>query len=253
MLVLWTLLTALWQASDLRASFDASRTAVSAARVITEIDAGKIKGDPTALAWSDDGSTLYLRTAEYDRWRNERTQHFVLPTAGSATAATPAAPAWAAGYWMWKSGMFAPGVPEMRLETETQTQLATAVGTVRDAGASQSRADPTQSQMASDMSSAQQVATITVRLKGTVIAQAVNKPVAPGSTWGWAPAPLGGLVFVDGKKHLVLIDRTGRTFEVPGAAEALLPAWSPDGKRIAYLQKKDRKKYVVAVVDVDTR
>lgn len=240
-------------AAQAQAAFDVTRTTVSPPRVVVEIDAGKIKGDPVGLAWSADGATFYLRTAEYDRWRNERAQHFLVPASSGAMTTVDGVPPWAAGYWMWKSGMVAPGVPDMRFDTETQTQLTTSVGTVRDGGASQSRADPTQSQVASDMASAQQVATTTIKLKGTVIVQAVNKSLRPGSTWGWAPSPLGALAFVDAKRRLVLVDRAGRILEVAGAAEALLPAWSPDGKRIAYLQKKDRKKYVLNVVEVEPR
>jgi hypothetical protein len=118
---------------------------------------------------------------------------------------------------------------------------------------SQSRADPTQSQIASDYGSSQKVATMTVKLKDKVVAQSVNRPVVPGMTWGWAPAPLGGLAFADAKKHLVLIDRSGRTVEVPGTADVMLPAWSPDGRQIAFLQKKGRKGFVVSVVEVSSR
>jgi len=249
------LVVALGQAAAVQASssFDATRATVSPARVVVEIDAGTIKGDPVGLAWAADGSMLYLRTAEYDRWRNERAHHFVVPAAGGGITSVDGVPPWAAAYWMWKSGAVAPGVPDMRFDMDTQTQLATSVGTVRDGGLSQSRADPTQSQIASDMASAQQVATITIKLKGIVVVQSVNKSIVPGSTWGWAPAPLGGLAFVDARKRLVLIDRAGRTLEVGSAAEALLPAWSADGKRIAYLQKKGRKSYVLGVVEVEAR
>jgi hypothetical protein len=211
-----------------------------------------MKGDPVGLAWAADGSMLYLRTAEYDRWRNERAYHCVVPVAGGGMTPVDAVPPWAAAYWMWKAGQVAPGVPDMRFDTDTQTQIATSVGTVRDGGLSQSRADPTQTQIASDVASAQQVATVTVKLKGIVVARSANKAIAPGATWGWAPSPLGGLAFVDGRRRLVLIDRAGRTLEVGNAAEALLPAWSPDGKRIAYLQKKG-KKYLVSVVEVEIR
>ena len=240
-------------ASQAPAAFDATRATVSPARVVVEIDGDTMKGDPVGLAWAADGSMLYLRTAEYDRWRNERAHHSVVPVAGGGMTSVDTVPPWAAAYWMWKSGQVAPGVPDMRFDMDTQTQIATSVGTVRDGGLSQSRADPTQTQIASDVASAQQVATITVKLKGIVVAQSANKSIVPGSTWGWAPSPLGGLAFVDGRKRLVLIDRAGRTLEVGNVAEALLPAWSPDGKRIAYLQKKSKKKYVVSVVEVEIR
>ena len=240
-------------ASQAPAAFDATRATVSPARVVVEIDGDTMKGDPVGLAWAADGSMLYLRTAEYDRWRNERAHHSVVPVAGGGMTSVDTVPPWAAAYWMWKSGAVAPGVPDMRFDTDTQTQIATSVGTVRDDGMSQSRADPTRSQIASDLASAQQVATITIKLKGVVVAQSVNSSIVPGSTWGWAPSPLGGLAFVDARKRLVLIDRSGRTLEVGNAAEALLPAWSPDGKRIAYLQKKGRKNYVLNVVEVEAR
>jgi len=235
------------------AVFDVTRVALSPPKVVAEIDTGKVKGELVGLAWSDDGATFYLRSAEFDRWRNERAQHHLVPATGGTLTATDGMPPWAAGYWMWKSGSSAPGVPEMKFDTETETQMATAVGSVRDGGLSQSRGDPTQTQVASDVASAQQVATVTIKLKGTLIVQSVNKPVAPGLLWSWAPTPIGALAFVDGKKRLVLIDRSGRTLQVPGATDVLLPAWSPDGTRLAYLQKKDRKKYVLTLVEIDSR
>jgi hypothetical protein len=240
-------------AAQTPAVFDATRVALSPPKIVAEIDTAKIKGELVWLAWSNDGATLYLKSAEFDRWRNERARHHLVPATGGTLTATDGTPIWAAGYWMWKSGTSAPGVPEMKFDTETQTQMTTAVGTVRDGGLSQSRGDPSQTQVDADYASAQQVARVTIKLKGLVIAQSTNKAVPPGFVWGWAPAPVGGLAFVDGKKRLVLLDRMGRTIEVPGATDVLLPAWSPDGTRLAYLQKKDKKKYVLNVVEVGTR
>jgi len=239
--------------ADAPVVFDASRVVVGEPKTIAEIDTRTVKGELVCLAWSDDGATIYLRAAEYDRWHNERAHHYFIPVAGGAIAATDGTPQWAAAYWMWKSGVAAPGVPEMRMETDTQTQMVTAVGSVRDGGMSQSRGDPSQSQVSRDYASAQQVATVTIKLKGVVIAESANKSIPAGLLWGWAPAPVGGLAFVDGKKRLVLIDRAGRTFVVPGTGEVLLPAWSPDGRRIAYVQRKDKKTFVLNCVEAEIR
>jgi len=239
--------------ADTAAALDATRVTVSAPKKVAEVDAGTAKGDVVGLAWSGDGAILYLRSAEYDRWRNERAHHFLFDAASGKMSVVEAIPSWVSSYWMWKSGYVAPGVPEMKLDTETQSQMVTAVGTVRDGGLSQSRADPTQPQIASDYASAQQVATVTLRLKGTVVIESVNKSVQPGAMWGWAPSPIGGLAYVDAKKRLILIDRNGRTFEVPGTSDVMLPAWSPDGKRIAFVRRADKKKYVISVVEVAVR
>lgn len=254
MIAIFLCMLALQQAQpEQPAALDTSRVTVSAPKKVAEVDAGAVKGDLVGLAWSGDGSALYLRSAEYDRWRNERAHHFVFDVASGKMTAADASPSWAASYWMWKSGYVAPGVPDMKLDTDTQSQMVTAVGTVRDGGLSQSRADPSRPQVAADYASAQQVATVTIKLKGTIIVESVNKSVQPGAIWGWAPSPIGGLAYVDGKKRLALADRSGRTMDVAGTADVMLPAWSPDGKRIAFVQKIDKKKYQVSVVEVALR
>ncbi len=228
---------------------DLAQMKIAQPRVVAEIDTGKLKGDPVRLAFGADGS-FYLRVAETDRWGNERSRHYVIATSGAVPTAADGEPAWASTYWLWKSASIAPGVPDLRFEFETREQMKTAVGSVRDAGASQSRADPSQPQVATDSAQVQKVRTVTVRLKREIIAEGVNAPVVPGRTFGWAPAPMGVLAYVNARKRLTLIDREGRKREIEGATNVLLPAWSPDGGRIAYLQKKDRKKYTLMVVDV---
>jgi hypothetical protein len=219
---------------------------------VAVLDMGKLKGAPVGLAWSEDGSQFYVRTAEYDRWRNERARHYVLPAAGGAAVPVDAVPGWASAYWLWKAGMVAPGVPDVRLETETQQRMATAVGSVSDGGFSQSRSDPSRSQVETDMASAQHVTTTTVKMRGQVLVQLQNEPFLPGLRFGWAPSG-GALAYADANNRLVLIDRGGKKLEVPGAADVLLPAWSPDGSRVAYLRKQDKKKYALAVVTVSAR
>ena len=191
--------------------------------------------------------------AETDRWGNERGRNYIVAPGTTEPTPVDEEPAWSARYRSWKSGLVAPGVPSLRLEVETREQSKTAVGSTQEAPGmlnNPNRSDPSQSQIAKDAASMQKVSTTTVTLKGNLVLEAVNQRVAPGLTFGWAPTPLGGLSYSDAKKRLVLIDRNGRRLEVPGTSDVLLPAWSPDGKRVAYLQKKDRKKYAVNVVTI---
>jgi hypothetical protein len=228
---------------------DVAQFTVSAPRTVTEVDTGKIPGSPVRLAWGPDGS-FYVRVAETDRWANERSRHFVVMPADKATLAPiDGEPSWAPSYWMWKSATLAPGMPTLKLDIEIRQELATAVGTVRDGGESQNRGDPSRPQGATDVASAQNVRKTTVRLKGETVAETVNATFIPGLTFSWAPSPMGLLAYVDGKKRLMLMDREGRKREIAGAVDVLLPAWSPDGKQIAYLQK-NKKKYVLTLIDV---
>lgn len=233
--------------------FDATAVVVSSPSAVLEIDAGKLKGRPTRLALREDG-LVFLRAADIDRWGNERGRNYLIAPDGGDPVVVADEPAWAAHYWSWKSGFAAPGVPALRFDIETREQARTATGSTQEAPGmvNPNNSDPSQSQIAKDVASMQKVVTTTVRLKGHLVIEAVNGGISPGQTFGWAPAPLAALAFVDAKKRLVLVDRAGHKREVEGPRDVLLPAWSSDGKRVMYLQK-DKKKYLLSVVTLETK
>ena len=69
-----------------------------------------------------------------------------------------------------------------------------------------------------------------------------------GITFGWGPAGSGALAFADKEGRLALVDKERRIRIVPRTDGVLLPAWSPDGSYVAFLQKQGRSKYALASV-----
>ena len=49
---------------------------------------------------------------------------------------------------------------------------------------------------------------------------------------------------------LTVVDESGRKQELKGTKAAFVPAWSNDGKRIAWLERKDKKKFDLTIADI---
>ncbi len=95
------------------------------------------------------------------------------------------------------------------------------------------------------------VLVITLLLKGAVLGQWKGEPFVPGLTFGWAPAGMNAIAFADPDGRLVLMDEEGRKNKVEGTKDVRLPAWSMDGKRLAWVEKQDRKKFRIQAAEID--
>jgi Tol biopolymer transport system component len=51
--------------------------------------------------------------------------------------------------------------------------------------------------------------------------------------------------------RLVIMDGKGARQEIDGTKDVVFPAWSPDGTRLAWLEKDGRKKYVLKTAKVE--
>src|SRR5580765_8390031 len=91
---------------------------------IATIDLGKIKGSLICqLAWSPDGTQLYLQTCDEDRAALLKDSfHYLLTMPGDAPKKIDARPNWAADYWAWKSGQSAPRDPSFKIDLQTTTE-----------------------------------------------------------------------------------------------------------------------------------
>lgn len=233
---------------------DVASITIAKPQQVAEIDVGKLKGEPARLAWSPDASQFYLQTAEMKRDGTRTERHFVVSAANGAIQQIDAMPPWAAEYWQWKSHKTAPGLPafEIQLLDEQKTVRATAApmgGELARGGTSQSEGTPVGDATAAAAQS-QLVRVITLRLKGETIGEFVNGPLVPGLTFGWAPASVGVIAFTGKDGKVVLMDQTGAKKEVAGTGDAVLPAWSDDGTKLAFLRKEGRRKYTLQVAGV---
>lgn len=259
-----TLLPAFPQATTPAVPADAVRLAPP--EKVADLDADRLKGEPWRVAWSPDGKALYVQTMRRDRNGNERVEHYEVPAGGGALRSIEAEPAWAAQYWIWKSGRAAPGSPAFRIEVDSQRQVVQSTSTPKGAAIAGMGGDPTAGAAGGGVGpgtagaaggvntgalgaagQAQNAQIVTLRLKGQVIGEWVNAPMVPGLTFGWAPQALNLVAFANKDAHLVVMDEAGITREVEGTRDVRLPAWSGDGSAIAYVQRTGRNKFQLLV------
>ena len=236
---------------------DARQLKLSPPRVLAEIDTVKVQGTPVGLAWRAD-ATLYLRVTQ----GKDKVRHYQIATVpGLSVGQTDGAPQWAANYWVWKSALAAPGEPALKIDVEQhksqQRSINTSSGSAMAgnnssgyAGDAGGEAGLSGSEVAFAALNMTTVGVVTMRFKGQVVGVWTDEAPVPGMRYGWAPAPMGVLAYSDSTKRLALIDRDGHKAVVPGTADVILPAWSADGSRLVYLQKKSAQLYLLMAVDV---
>jgi hypothetical protein len=225
--------------------------------VVGQIDVGKLKGEPTQLAWSPDGTKFFLQTSERDSQAMIKNPRFYVLSATDAKPETVnGAPDWAAEYWRWKADKSAPGSPAFSIDIKREERTATATsapmgGSLARGGASGSpNAGTTVDDVVTRAIQLQKQQVITLTLKNEVVGEFVNTQFLPGYTFGWAPQPLGLIAYRSPAGRLNIMDEQGRKQEVANTKDVLLPAWSADGSHIAFLQKSGKNKYALVVVDV---
>lgn len=229
----------------------------SAPAAIVQLDTGKLDGDITELAWSPDGTQIYLQTAKADRFGNLLNRHYLVTLDGKKPLKIDAEPDWAAQYWRWKSAPGSPGSGDFKItvdsEEKTYQGVATPMGgSLETGGVDTGARGPSMEEMAAAARTRQSAHAIRLRVRSHVIGEWVNEPVRPGLTFGWAPASVGVLSFVDQTKgnSLAILNEAGEVRMVDGTKGALLPAWSDDGGRLAFLRRDGKKKFTLELITV---
>jgi Tol biopolymer transport system component len=98
----------------------------------------------------------------------------------------------------------------------------------------------------------QNVARLT--LLDETISEFVNQKPIPGLMFSWGPAFSGAIAYTTREAgQLILLDRNKHKQTVSGVKDALLPAWSTDGTRLAWVRKDGRRKYTLVWATVSTK
>ncbi len=231
-----------------------ARLRISKPETLLDLKASELKGVPTRLAWAPDGAHLYVRVSRFDRFANETATHAIVTTTGPDVAATPSEPPWAARYWLWKSAPASPAVEAWRFAFDAHEEQVRTTNVPRggDIGGFMSDPGAGYDELARKAILANQKARIeTLRLNGRLIDQTVNTPLVPGRRFGWAPAPRALLAWADRDGRLALVDLDGQTRAIKGTKHVLLPAWSEDGTRIAFIERVKSDRYALRLVRID--
>jgi hypothetical protein len=231
---------------------DVSTLTIGAPITIAALDLGKLKGDLRQIAWSEDRGRLYLQTVDGSP-PSAKAHHYWIAIEGGAVMGIDAAPEWAAEYWAHKSDRLAPGVESVMIDVEQKIEnMKFGTGSAGAADRSSNPLGADNVGAASNVEKAaesQRVSVVRLNLYGQVIGEFRNAVPIPGLTFSWGPEKSGAIAYTDVDGRLVLMNGQKRRV-VEGTHDALLPAWTMDGARLAWVQKAGRKKYTLMYADV---
>jgi hypothetical protein len=227
---------------------DASALRIGPPATVAELDLGKLKGDLRQVGWSPDCSELYVQTLDGSP-PNAKLHHYVLAVDGGAPKPVDDQPEWARSYWQFKSDRFAPGMLSLMIDFEQKLEkikIGTSSGRPGEAAGSANPGTGTAQMDIEKASEGQRQNIARLTLLGETISEFVNQVPIPGLMFGWGPTDSGAIAYTDREAgHLMLLDQHKHKQVVSGVKDALLPAWSTDGTRLAWVQKSGRKKYTL--------
>jgi hypothetical protein len=219
----------------------------------------EVKGEPVRLAWTADGTQLAVQTGERDKLGmiNNNPRFYLLSAADGKLAPAQAWPDWADKYWAWKSNNYTPWSSTTTIDatSEQKTIAATASpmgGSLAKGGTS---GDPngggtTADEVARRQYESQKVNVVTLKLMGETVGYFEGMQFIPGYTFGWAPKEVAAIAYVNQGGKLAVMDKDGHKQQSDGTKNVILPAWSVDGSKIAFLQKAGKSKYELYVAAV---
>lgn len=230
--------------------------AISDPAAVVTLEGATLIGQPSRLSWSPDDNLLYVQTIEGAFGRSDaKYRHFLVASTGGALREMPAEPEWAMDYWIAKSDQASPDDPSVRIQLTSESRRERTTSTPQGGDLARGGSSPTSSIGRNDAIDAafnSQIAFMnTMLLHGEQVGQFDNTVIVPGLTFGWGPLGSGVIAYAEPRKgRVVIMDSEGERREIDGTDGSLLPAWSTDGARLAWIEKDGRNRFVVRVARV---
>ena len=207
---------------------------LAAPATIAQLDMGKLKGEPSRVGWSPDGTQFYLQTVEGPFHQPKATHHYVIDATDGKVKDAEGEPAWFGAFWALKSNKTSPDTPsvEIGLKSDSRTEKTTSTPTGGDLarGGVGGTDGTTSGEAITAANNSQTVQVHTMKLHGQTVGEFVNSVIVPGMTFAWAPKGSQAIVYSDVKNgKLVLMDTAGKRQDLDGTKDALFPMWSGDG------------------------
>lgn len=230
---------------------------ISAPAPLGSIDLSDVKGTPSRLSWSPDASQLYFQTLEGGFGKPDATlRHYLFSVSTGARTTLDAEPDWAAAYWTAKSWKMSPDPQPLEIELKSERRLERTTSVPRGGDLARGGTSTGMGSSAEEgvkaVNSVQTVHSNSMWLHGQLIGLFENSVIVPGLTFGWGPAGSRLIAFAAQKSgRIVVMDGERRRKNVPQSKDGLLPAWSPDGTRLAWLQKSGRRQFLLQISRID--
>ena len=227
--------------------------AIAPAKTLGQIDTDKIKGQPSRIAWAPDGTELYLEMmdGQFANRAAAKFSHHVYNVQNGEHRQVSAEPEWATGYWTAKSGQASPDDPAFKIDLKSETRAQKTVSTPMGGDLARGGGDVGTATGGDALGAAynqQPVPVHTMLLNGEIVGEYVNSVIVPGQTFGWGPPGTKVIAYSATKSgRVVIMDQQGAKQEIQGTKDAMFPAWSPDGKYLAWLEKDGKKKYQLKI------
>jgi len=224
---------------------------------VAEFDMGKLRGVIRVLSWKQDGTALYLQTAELrsDALPKE-TFHYVINPSNGELKKVDAEPDWAVMYrqsMKWKS---APGDDAFVISLETETRKASATSTPMGGdyargGIDVSGGSGTSAEAVASAAQQTQSGTANVmRLKGQTVGEWLNQPIVPGQTYGWGPQGSNLIAYAEpNNRQLMIMDKSGAKQKIGDTKGVYSPSFSIDARKLAWIELRG-KKAVLVISDI---